>query len=254
MAAASRPLLSIVIPAYNEALRLPRSLDLLQTYVATADIAVEVVVVDDGSSDATAVIVDARVDDLDWLRVIRQPHRGKGAAVRRGMLAAQGSFRLLADADLSMPPREIARFVDVLSQGSDVVVGCREGAGARRVGEPLTRHLIGRLFNYVARLLGLTALPDTQCGFKAFTAAAAEQIFSRLTIERFAFDLEVLVLAAELGYEVRALPIEWHYDADTRVRPLVDSADMLADMVRLRWRSWRSRAAIAAGVSTWPQL
>jgi dolichyl-phosphate beta-glucosyltransferase len=250
----THPLLSIVIPAYNEALRLPRSLDALRDHMASMERDVEVIVVDDGSTDGTAEIVEGLIEDPDRLRILREPHRGKGGAVRQGMLAATGRLRMLADADLSMPPREIARFVDALNRGSDVVVGCREGAGASRIGEPFSRHLIGRLFNFVARLLGLTSLPDTQCGFKAFTADAAEQIFSRLTVERFGFDLEVLALAAELGYRVQTLPIEWHYDPDTRVRPLVDSIDMLADILRLRWRLRRSRTAQAAVADrTWLQ-
>ena len=234
--AAPRPLLSIVVPAFNEALRLPRSLDVLEEYVSNAPLGVEVLIVDDGSTDGTVGVVEARVQGMPWLRLVRGPHRGKGAAVRAGMLAARGASRLIADADLSMPVHEISRFLAALDEGSDVVVGSREGPGALRVGEPYTRHVMGRLFNGAARLLGLAEISDTQCGFKAFTADAAQQIFSRTTVQRFAFDLEVLSMAYAMGYKVRAIPIEWHYNADSRVRPFVDSMQMLGDMVRLRWR------------------
>src|SRR4029077_10485805 len=195
-----------------------------------AGFGVEVIVVDDGSTDDTVAVVESWARGRVWLRILREPHRGKGGAVRAGMLSARGRFRLLADADLSMPIREVPRFIDRLAAGDDVVVGSREGAGARRLGEPASRHVMGRIFNLIARAIGVTDLADSQCGFKGFSSRAADHLFSRLTVNGFAFDLEVLNLAAEAGYGLTVLPIEWHYESSSRVNPINDSIDMLVTM------------------------
>ena len=191
--------LTIVVPAYNEALRLPASLAQLRTLAAAASYPVDVLVADDGSTDDTADIVEQLALEWRQLRVIRLAHRGKGSAVRAGMLAATGARRFLADADLSMPIEFLRAFLQEIDRGASIAVGCRESPGAVRVDEPAFRHVSGRVFNWLTRLLGLTRLDDTQCGFKAFTAAAAEEIFAGQRLDGFAFDVEVLMLADRLG-------------------------------------------------------
>ncbi len=229
----SSDLVSLVIPAYNEERRLPASLMELREFCAHWD-NTEVIIADDGSVDGTAEV--AREASVGWpaVRLLRLEHRGKGAAVRAGILAAKGGYRIIADADLSMPCSLLPSLVERLRAGADVVVGSREGSGAVRMGEPRLRHLMGRAFNLAARAMALTDLPDTQCGFKAFTAFAATALFTRQRLDGFAFDVEILYIARRLGFRVCVLPIEWHYDPDSRVRPGTDSIRMFRDVLALR--------------------
>jgi dolichyl-phosphate beta-glucosyltransferase len=232
------PDLAIIIPAYNEAGRIGATLEQLSVYLRTKPWTWEIVVVDDGSGDATVDVVERFAQTEPRVRVQREPHRGKGGAVRAGFLASRAAYRFLCDADLSMPAREIERFMPpaVLA---DVVIGTREGAGARRIGEPLPRHLAGRAFNTVVRALLVPGIHDTQCGFKMFTAAAAESIFPHVTIAGWAFDIEVLYLARLHRLRVREVPVEWHFRADSRVRMLRDSIGMIAEVLRIRLRALR---------------
>jgi dolichyl-phosphate beta-glucosyltransferase len=231
--------LSIVIPAYNEAKRIWGSLDTLRRTLHATRLDWEVRVVDDGSQDETAAIVDciARVDRRVTLQ--REPHRGKGGAVRAGMLAARGDLRFLCDADLSMPVRELSRFVDKVSRECDIAIGSREGETARRVGEPFYRHAMGRVFNTLVRKSVLPDIHDTQCGFKMFSARAARSVFSAATIDGWAFDIETLVIARTQGWRIREVPIEWHYGAESRVSPIRDSYRMLRDLWTIRANSRR---------------
>jgi dolichyl-phosphate beta-glucosyltransferase len=164
----------------------------------------------------------------------REPHGGKGAAVRAGMLAAAGELRFMCDADLSMPVRELPRFLDVVPRACDIAIGSREGAGARRVGEPAHRHVIGRGFNALVRSLAIPSINDTQCGFKLFTAGAAAAVFPHVTIDGWAFDVEMLWIATRRGLRIREIPIEWHYRDYSRVSPLRDAVVMLRDVVKIR--------------------
>lgn len=232
------PDLAIIVPAFNEAARIERTLEELSTYLRTQPWTWEIVVVDDGSADRTAEVVERFAREEPRVRVQREPHRGKGGAVRAGFLASRGKYRFLCDADLSMPAREIARFLPP-EIDADVVIGTREGAGARRIGEPLHRHLAGRGFNSVVRLLLVPGVHDTQCGFKMFSGAAADAIFPHVTVTGWAFDIEVLYLARLNGYRVREVPVEWHFRADSRVRMLRDSVGMLVELLRIRARAWR---------------
>jgi glycosyltransferase involved in cell wall biosynthesis len=235
---AMRPDLGIIIPAYHEAARIERTLEHLSLYLRTRPWSWEIVVVDDGSGDATAEVVDRFGAREPRVRVQREPHRGKGGAVRAGFLASRAAYRFLCDADLSMPAREIDRFMPPAIQ-ADVAIGTREGAGARRVGEPLHRHLAGRAFNTIVRTVLVPGIQDTQCGFKMFTAAAADAIFPHVTVSGWAFDIEVLYLARLRGLDVREVPVEWHFDADSRVRMLRDSVGMAAELLRIRARAAR---------------
>ncbi|MEE8141841.1 MAG: glycosyltransferase, partial [Planctomycetota bacterium] len=195
----------------------------------------EVLVVDDGITDRTAEIVeDLAADFPRQLRALKRPHRGKGAAVAAGMLAAVGEYRFLCDADLAMSFSELPRFLEVAERGVDIVVGSREAPGAKRVGEPVRRHLLGRVFNYVVKLYAVRGIEDTQCGYKLFIAKAALHIFRLLTVEGFAFDVEVLFIAQLHGYSVEELPIVWYHREHSKVRPIRDSFSMFRQVLSIR--------------------
>lgn len=239
---------SFVIPAFNEEARLGGTLDAIAAHLRGGFLealgSAEVVVVDDGSTDDTAALVAARVAAFPVeLRLLREPHRGKGGAVRAGMLAAAGDLRFLCDADGAMPCAEIDRFVEVAVSGSAVVIGSREGHGARRVDEPLYRHMLGRAFNGWVRCWAVRGITDTQCGYKLFTADAAQAIFSRLTILGFGFDVEALHIARRHGLAVTELPIEWHHRPTSKVRPVRDAFAMGWQVLRVRWNAMRGRYA-----------
>lgn len=234
-----RTQLSIVMPAYNEAARIEQSLHDLRQWLEGCGYSWELRVVDDGSVDGTARLA-GRMASADARIVLqREPHRGKGGAVRAGMLAATGELRFMCDADLSMPPHELPRFLDAVPAGADIAIGSREGIGARRVGEPAYRHLMGRAFNALVKTVALPQVEDSQCGFKLFTAQAADAIFSRLTIDGWAFDVEMMFVARRQGWRIREVPIEWHYRADSRVSPIRDPLRMLGDVLKIRARSAR---------------
>jgi dolichyl-phosphate beta-glucosyltransferase len=236
---ASNPFLSLVIPAYNEARRLPGSLEQIVAYLDQQPYTAEVVVVDDGSSDETVVVVERFQADHPCIRLIRNPHRGKGGAVQTGMLAAQGAYRFLCDADLSMPIQELARFLPPALNGYDIAIGSREAAGAQRLAEPDYRHLMGRVFNWVVKLLAVRGFEDTQAGFKCFTAEAAQHVFSKQTMDGFGFDVEVLFIGQKRGYDIVEVPIEWHYKASSRVDPVRDTLRMFRDVIKVRLNDLR---------------
>jgi glycosyltransferase involved in cell wall biosynthesis len=233
------PSLTVVIPAFNEAARIGRTLGEWSAHLAAAPFAWDIRVVDDGSEDATRAIVAEAASRDARLVLQAEPHGGKGAAVRAGMLAATGDLRFMCDADLSMPLHELARFLAAVPADCDVAIGSREGMRARRVGEPAYRHIMGRVFNrLVQAALGL-GIDDTQCGFKLFTAAAAEAVFRHVTIAGWAFDIEALCVARRLDLRVREIPIEWHYREHTRVSPVRDALRMARDVARVRGRAAR---------------
>lgn len=231
--------MSIVIPAHNEEPRLGTTLTELTDLLRRLPFDWEVRVVDDGSDDGTAAVVNehGRIEPRVVLQ--REPHRGKGGAVKAGMLAAPGAYRFLCDADLSMPARELPRFLPPRIVDFDLAIGTREGVGSRRVGEPFRRHVLGRLFNHLVQRLVLDGTNDTQCGFKMFTARAAEAIFPLVTIEGWAFDIEVLAIARRRGFRVVEVPIEWHYRTRSQVSMLSDGWRMVRDLRKIRTRAAR---------------
>lgn len=238
---ADRPDLSIVIPAYNEQERLPATLQRWSEYLRAQPYSAEIIVVDDGSRDRTAEVTRAAMAQIPFLTLREEPHRGKGGAVRAGMQVARGRRILFADADLSMPPEELPLLLAPLDRGFDLAIASREGKGARRVGEPQLRHIMGRVFNFVVRLLAIPGLQDTQCGFKLFTAEAARELFRRQTIDDFGFDVEILYIARKLRYRVAEVPVAWYYQPSSRVNPLRDTIRMLLDILRVRWNDRRGR-------------
>jgi dolichyl-phosphate beta-glucosyltransferase len=239
MARAASISLSIVIPAFNEERRLGRTLTELSDFLQRQGWTWEVRIVDDGSTDGTVAVAEQFSRAEPRVVVQREPHRGKGGAVKAGMLEARGDFRFLCDADLSMPVHELPRFLPPDVKAFDIAIGTREGVGARRVGEPLVRHLTGRVFNFAVKRLVQAGIEDTQCGFKMFTARAAETIFPLVTIDGWAFDIEVLTIARRLGLRVVEVPIEWHYREDSRLSMGRDAVGMLREVLAIRAKSKR---------------
>ncbi len=244
------PFLSIVIPAWNEQQRLPGTLTAIIEFCRQQPFACELIVVDDGSTDATAAVAERMQQSFASLEVLRLDHRGKGFAVRQGMLRARGHYVLFADADLAVPIAEWHKLQPFFERGYDVVIGSREGIGARRVGEPRYRHVMGRVFNFVVRAVALGGIQDSQCGFKAFTFEAKQQIFGAVRLYGAdartlrgaavtAFDVEVLFLARRFGYRIAEVPITWHYGVETKVDPLRDSLRNFRDVLRVRWNELR---------------
>jgi dolichyl-phosphate beta-glucosyltransferase len=237
-----RPALSLIIPAYNEQARLPYTLSEIERYVCVAELDSEIIVVDNGSRDATSVVVQQAASRFPRLRLIRTDRRGKGLAVRTGALAAQGQVVLFADADLSWSVEDLSRFTTMVDERhAPIVIGSREGYGARRIGEPVYRHVMGRIFNRVVQALAVPGVEDSQCGFKALSRDAAQAVFRRQRIDGFGFDVEVLYLARRLGYPIRVVPLHWEHKENSRVVPLRDTLLMLSDVLRVRLNSWRGR-------------
>lgn len=216
--------LSIVIPAYNEALRITPTLEATAQFLAAHPGSWEIVVVDDGSQDSTVELCERLAQRIPQLRVIAsRPNRGKGSAVRIGMLAARGRIRVMCDADGSMPATELPKLLGPIVDGADLAIGSRYALGAAaNQTQPLYRRLWSRLCNQVIQKTLVPGVRDTQCGFKAFTARAADDLFGRATIDGWAFDLEVLALAKRLGYQVRECGVIWHDDQRSRVSPWKD--------------------------------
>jgi glycosyltransferase involved in cell wall biosynthesis len=206
----------------------------------------EVVVVDDGSNDNTANAVEAVSEMEPRVRLIRNPHCGKAYAVRTGILASEASYLILCDADLATPISELPKLLQPMENNYDIAIGSREIAGAARLGEPGYRHLMGRVFNYLVRLLAVGDFQDTQCGFKGFRQAPAQDIFGRLRLYSSpaqivkgpavtGFDVEVLFLAKKLGYQVAEVPVTWTYQAGSKVSAARDSYRNFMDVVRVRY-------------------
>jgi dolichyl-phosphate beta-glucosyltransferase len=235
------PRLSIVIPAYNEEHRLPESLQQVARFVEAQSYASEVIVVNNNSSDATLPIAEAFAAKHAYMRVLNEPRQGKGAAVKTGMLAGQGDYLFICDADFSMPVEEISKFLPPAADHYDVAIASREAPGARRIGEPEYRHLMGRVFNLIVRLLAIPGIQDTQCGFKVFRREVARAVFPLQTIDGWGFDVEVLFIALRHGYRLIEVPINWYYKPQTKISPLRDSINMLIEVLRVRRNGWRGR-------------
>ena len=230
---------SVVIPAYEEAARLGGTLERVLAYFehrgGRPGKDFEVLVVDDGSPDATAALAETYA--ARGVRVLRLPeNRGKGAALRAGVLASRGRRVLLTDADLSTPIADLERLEPHLAE-APVVIGSRAVAGAELVRrQPLYRELMGKTFNKIVRLLAVRGLRDTQCGFKLLDGELARSLFADLTVDRFAYDVELLWLARRRGHRVDEVGVRWENSPQSRVSPVRDSLRMLADVVKLRWR------------------
>ncbi len=231
-------LLSLIVPVYNEERRLPATLDTIFDFLDSQAYTAEVLVVENGSQDNTIQIAEAFEASHANYRLLIEQRRGKGLAVRRGMLEARGEYRFICDADLSMPITEVNRFLPPQLDDFDIAIASRELPGAIRYGEPVYRHLIGRVFNHVVRAVAVPGFQDTQCGFKCFRAAVAEDLFGVQQLEGMGFDVEILFVGTKRGYKIVEVPIPWYYDPDSRVRLAQDSLAMFRDLFRIR-RNWR---------------
>lgn len=247
----SPPHLSIVIPVYNEADRIPECLERVIAWMSQRPEPIEVIIVDDGSDDGTFNIATERANIHPRITVMREDHLGKANAVLAGLAAARGDYAGFCDVDLATPLDTWDRCAAAFSRGADVAIASREGAGAIRVGEPWYRHAMGRTFNGLIRLLLLPGIHDTQCGFKFFTREALTTILPRCQLYQdatvvqrprvTAFDVELLAIARRHRLEIAVIPITWTYGEHTKVNPLTDTLQNLRDVLEVRWNGWRGR-------------
>ena len=244
---------SIVIPAYNEEDKITSSLTQVVNFMRGFCSSFEILVINDGSKDLTSEKVQEYLKDNVEVKLINNPHKGKGFAVWTGMMEAEGELIYMADADLSTSIDELKKLsVWAIDQNYDLVIGSREGVGARRLGEPFYRHVMGRFFNYWVQFIALPGIKDTQCGFKLFKKKAAKDIFGRLlvygqdtkeinTTYFGAWDVEVLYLARKLGYTVKQVPVTWTYVKSKRFNPLKDAFKMAWDVTKVRLNDLRGK-------------
>lgn len=231
--------LSVIIPAHNEETRLPGTLQQVFNFLAAQAYTAEVLVVENASHDRTYQVAQEFARQNAMLKVVQCPQRGKGFAVRQGMLAARGEYRLMCDADLSMPISEIARFLPPVLNEVDIAIASREAAGAVRYSEPYYRHLIGRVYNSLTRLLLLPGLQDTQCGYKCFGGAVVEQLFSRQRLGGWSFDVEILFIARRRGMRIVEVPISWTYTPGSKVSVIKSAMRVVLDLLTIRLNGWR---------------
>ncbi|MCY3915606.1 MAG: glycosyltransferase family 2 protein [Chloroflexi bacterium] len=235
----SNPFLSIVIPAHNEESRLPPSLAQIDAFLRTKSFESEVIIVENGSEDRTYEVARDCARAYPNVSVIQSPDnlRGKGLAVKQGMLAATGDWRFICDADLSMRIEELAKFLPPHSDGHDIVIASREAPGAVRVDEPEYRHIMGRVATFIIKVAAIRDYEDTQCGFKMFSGKVAEDLFAVQRMNGIGFDVELLFIAKRRGYRVKEMPITWYYDPYSTMRLWDDSMKLLREIWEIR-RNW----------------
>lgn len=252
--------LSIIIPAYNEEFRLPPSLEKIVAFLQQQGYTSEVIVVENGSTDRTSQVVAefaAAMPDSGPVAVtLMHSSPGKGAAVKAGMLTAQGDYRFICDADLAMPIDEITKFLPPAQSRSsfDIAIASREIAGAVRYNEPTYRHIMGRVFNWLVRVLAVSGIQDTQCGFKMFTRETALAVFPAQRIDGWGFDVEVLYIARQRGMRLVEVPINWYYQPDSRVRPIHDTINMVRELLKIRRNGRRGLYSLPAPQPTADEL
>ena len=244
--------LSIIIPAYNEEVRLPATVDEACRYLDSLGLEWELLIADDGSTDRTGELARRAAEERDRVRHLHLRHGGKAQAVRAGIRAARGDIVIFTDADLATPIHYVDEAYRLLNTEWDVVIGSREGLGAERQGEPIHRHWMGRLYNYVVQAVLLPGIKDTQCGFKGFRREVALDIFSSSVLYPdggrevkgplvTGFDVELLFIARKRGYSICELPVIWKHVSGSKVRPGIDGLLMLKDVLHVRWNDIRGR-------------
>ena len=230
------PHLSVIIPAYNEEKRLPSTLASVHNHLSESNESFEIIVVDDGSADATKEVVNSFAGDHCGVRLIaHSPNQGKGFSVREGMLKAQGDLLLLDDADGASPIEEVTRLMSAIDAGADIAIGSRNKPGDETVVNALThRKHIGNTFNFIVQSLLLKGIHDTQCGFKLFKRSVAMDLFSIARLNRYAFDVEILYLARLKGYEIAEVPINWTNIEGSKINLVTDPLNMLFEIGKIR--------------------
>ncbi len=231
--------LSVIIPAHNEENRLPGTLRHVLDFLSTHPYSFEVLVVENASSDRTLQVSQEFANQNAMLQVVQCPQRGKGLAVRQGMLTARGEYRFMCDADLSMPIDEITRFLPPALSDVDIAIGSREAPGAIRYHEPHYRHLLGRVYNHLSRLLILPGIQDTQCGFKCFRGEVVDELFSRQTLGGWSFDVEILFIARRRGLRIEEVPISWTYTPGSKVSVVRSAFRVALELLTIRMNGWR---------------
>jgi dolichyl-phosphate beta-glucosyltransferase len=243
----SVPRLTVVIPAYNEEYRIGATLERMTSYLHEQGYPWEILVVDDGSSDKTREIVSTYSQIQSGVMLTHYDgNRGKGYAVRHGMLMSSGDYVLFSDADLSTPIEEVEKLIQALENGFDVAIGSRDIPGSQLVKrQSMIRELGGKLFNRCVQLVAVPGIHDTQCGFKLFTRAAAQSIFSRCQIDNFSFDVEVLYLARQLEFKIKECPVRWAHQEGSKVRFFRDALRMLKTLFKIKATDYQiSRATV----------
>lgn len=238
------PELSIIIPAYNEEALIVNTLDGLKTYLSRRSDPYEIIVVDDGSQDKTARCIQdwQKTNQVDLRLFINKQNRGKGFSIQRGVMESHGSFIIFIDADLPYELHAIDDFLNALRNGYDLAVGSRVLPGSQVKGVPVIRYLSGQVFSWMVQAVLFSGLPDTQCGFKSFKSSAAKEIFRRLTIEGFGFDVEMLFVARKLKYAVQPVAVQMiDHRHRSRVRLVVDSFKMFANLFTVRWNDLQGK-------------
>ncbi len=234
--------LSVIIPAYREATRITPTLEKVVAYLGAAPYDSEVLVIDDGSPDDTIVVVQRFItttvlpSNVSLRLIALDSNLGKGGAVRKGMLEATGKIRIFTDADLSTPIKEVEKvFTAIETEGYDIAIGSRAlEKELIKVHQPWYRETMGRFFNLLVQLMVFRGIKDTQCGFKGFTAKAAEKVFSAQKVMGFSFDVDILFLAKKFGYKIKEVPVEWYNDERTTVGALSDSSKMFFELLRIK--------------------
>lgn len=234
MVSSEKIFLSILFPAHDEENRLPETLSKVSDFIDQQDYLCEVIIIENASSDSTLKIAEEYAAVHEHVTVIHDDLPGKGRAVQKGMAAAQGQYRFICDVDLSMPITEIVHFLPPQLDDFDIAIASRECPGAVRYGEPYYRHFVGRVFNTLVRLMALPELNDTQCGFKCFTAAAANELFPKMTIFGWTFDVEILAIARQKKMRIKEIPIPWYYQPRSKIHVMKDSVRMALDLILIR--------------------
>jgi dolichyl-phosphate beta-glucosyltransferase len=235
------PFLSIIIPAYNEALRLPPTLQRVADFLRQQPYRSELIIVENGSTDETTAVVERfcqeslRADDPFCIHLLHTP-QGKGIAVKEGMLTARGEYCIMSDADLAVPIEEVVKFLPPVlpARSFDVAIASREGPGSVRYGEPWIRHLMGRVFNFLVRTLAVPGVQDTQCGFKCFTREAMLLVFPLQRIDGWGFDVEILHIATRHNLRLVEVPVHWYYGQNSRIRPIQNTISMVTELLHIR--------------------
>jgi len=238
------PELSIIIPAYNEEALITRTLDDLQTYLSARPEQFEIIVVDDGSQDKTVASIQAwkNRSGTDLHLLVNPKNMGKGFSIRRGVLESRGRYLIFIDADLPYELYAIDDFLKALRSGCDLAIGSRVLPGSEVRGVPALRYAAGQVFSWMVQAVLFRGLPDTQCGFKSFTSAAAKEIFHRLTIGGFGFDVELLFVARKLKFAIQPIAVHMmEHRHRSRVRLFIDSLKMFANLFMVRWMDWQGK-------------